>query len=72
MHLTQTCTITYVNTFLVTELLQYGIVYLTLRVVSAESTNTFKSRLDKFWANQDFKFDWNADIIGIAIRSINS
>ena len=26
-------------------------------VVSAESTNIFKNRLDKFWANQDFKFD---------------
>ena len=41
-------------------------------VVSAESTNTYKNRLDKFWANQDFKFDWNADITGIGRRSINS
>ena len=31
-------------------------------VASAESTNIFKHRLDKFWANQDFKFDWNTDI----------
>ena len=40
-------------------------------VVSAESTNTFKNCLDKFWANQDFKFDWKADIAGIGSRSIN-
>ena len=42
-------------------------------VVSAvESTNTFKNRLDKFWAHQDFKFDWNADITGMGSRSLNS
>ena len=40
-------------------------------VVSAESTNIFKNRFSKFWANQDFKFDWNADITGIGSRSIN-
>ena len=40
--------------------------------VFSESTNIFKNRLDKFWANQDFKFDWNADITGIESRSINS
>ena len=40
-------------------------------VVSAESTNTFKNRLDKFCANQAFKFDLNADITGIGSRSIN-
>ena len=34
-------------------------------VVSAESTDTFINNLDKFWANQDFKIDWNADITGI-------
>jgi hypothetical protein len=39
-------------------------------VVSAESTNIFKSRLDKFWAHQDFKFDWNAEITGIGSRSV--
>jgi hypothetical protein len=41
-------------------------------VVSAESTNTFKSRLDKFWAHRDFKFVWNADNTGIGSHSINS
>ena len=40
-------------------------------VVSAESTNIFKNRLDKFWANQDFKYDWNANISGIGSRSVN-
>ena len=40
-------------------------------VVSAESTNMFKNRLDKFWYNQHIKFDWNADISGIDSRSIN-
>ena len=41
-------------------------------VVSVESTNTFKNRLDKFWANQDFKFDWNANITKIGSRNVNS
>ena len=41
-------------------------------VVSAESTNTFKNRLDKFWAHQDFRFDWNADITGIGSSSLNN
>jgi hypothetical protein len=39
-------------------------------VVSAESTNRFKFHLDKFWAHQDFKFDWNAEIT--EIESVNS
>ena len=41
-------------------------------VVSAESTNTFKNRLHKFWAIQDFKFYWNADITGLGSHNINS
>ena len=40
-------------------------------VVSAESTNIYKNRLDKFWFNQDMSFDWNADITGTGSRSIN-
>jgi len=31
-------------------------------VISVDSTNIFKYRLDKFWYNQDLKFDWNAGI----------
>ena len=41
-------------------------------VISADSTNTFKNRSDKFWANQDSKYVRNADINGIGSRSINS
>jgi len=40
--------------------------------VSAESTNIFKNRLTKFWTNQDFEFDFRADINGIGNRSINN
>ena len=31
-------------------------------VVHAESTNTFKSRLDKFWSNQEIIYDYRAEI----------
>jgi len=31
-------------------------------VVSVESNNTYKNCLDKFWVNQEFKFDLHADI----------
>jgi len=34
-------------------------------IVIAESTNIFKNRLDRFWVNQELKFDWYADIAGI-------
>jgi len=34
-------------------------------VVSAGSTNISKNRLDKLWINQDIKFDFCADIVGI-------
>jgi hypothetical protein len=40
-------------------------------VVSAESTNTFTNRLDKFGVNKDVKFNWKADITGIGSRSIH-
>jgi len=39
-------------------------------VVSAESTNIFKSRLDKLWLNEEFKFDFRADFKGIGIDSV--
>jgi len=41
-------------------------------IVTAESTNIFKNRLDRFWVNQEIKFDWLADIAGIGSRSVNS
>jgi len=33
-------------------------------VVHAESTNTFKSRLDKFWSKQEIIYDYRAEIQG--------
>jgi len=39
-------------------------------VVSAETINTFKNRLDKFWSDQDVLFDYKADLHGIRNRSI--
>jgi len=41
-------------------------------IVNAESTNIFKNRSDRFWINQEIKFDWHADIAGIGSRSLNS
>ena len=53
------------------ELLQYAIVYLTLLFLQSLLIQN-KNRLEKFWANQDFQFDWNVDITGIGSHSINS
>ena len=33
-------------------------------VVEADSVNSFKNRLDKYWANQEFVFDYNSELIG--------
>jgi len=41
-------------------------------IVNAESTNIFKNRLDKFWVNQEIKFEWHADVAGIGSRSVNN
>ena len=38
-------------------------------VVKAESVNSFKNRLDKYWNNQEVKFNWKADIEGTGSRS---
>jgi len=35
----------------------------------SESLNVFKSRLDKFWQNQDVVYDYRADIQGTGNRS---
>jgi len=40
-------------------------------VVHAESTNTFKCRLDKFWSNQEIIYDCRAEIQGTGSRSVN-
>jgi len=33
-------------------------------VVEADSANSFKSRFDKYWANQEFVFNLNSELIG--------
>jgi len=38
-------------------------------VVSANTTNTFKARLDTFWHNQDIVYDFRAQLLGIGSRS---
>ena len=38
-------------------------------VVSTETVNTFKNRLDKFWRNQDVVYDYRADTEGTKNRS---
>ena len=34
---------------------------LTEEIVSAKNLNTFKNRLDKYWANQPMKYDFEAE-----------
>ena len=41
-------------------------------VVHAESTNTFKSRFDKFWSNQAIIYDYRAEIQGTGSRSVTT
>lgn len=38
-------------------------------VVCAKTTNAFKNLLDKFWSNQQFKFNWRAEVSGTGSRS---
>ena len=37
-------------------------------VVCAISVNAFKNQLDKFWANQDVVYDYEADIVGSNLK----
>jgi len=39
-------------------------------VVSAETVNTFKKWLDRFWSNQDVLYDYTADLRGIGNRTV--
>jgi len=39
-------------------------------VVHAESTNTFKSRLDKFRSNREIIYNYRAEIQGTGSRSV--
>jgi len=38
-------------------------------VVSAETVNTFKQCLDKFWSDHDMLYTYKADVHGIGNRS---
>jgi len=42
---------------------------LSKSVISADSVDSFKNRLDKFWSNQDTLFDYKVDLTGIGNRS---
>jgi len=39
-------------------------------VISANTLNTFKNRLDKFWSDQELVYDYKADLTGIGNRSL--
>jgi len=39
-------------------------------VVSADTINTFKNRLDKFWSDQEMLYDYNADLHGIGNHTL--
>jgi len=43
---------------------------LSNHVVSADTVNTFKNRLDIFWSTQEVMYDYKADLHGIGNRSI--
>jgi len=43
---------------------------LSNHVVSADTVNTFKNCLDKFWLNQEVTFNYKADLAGTGNRSI--
>jgi len=38
-------------------------------VISANNVNTFKNRLDKFWANQELISDYKSSLTGTGNRS---
>jgi len=38
-------------------------------VVKADSVNSFKGRLDRFWNDQEVKYNWKADTKGTGSRS---
>jgi len=38
-------------------------------VISVNTTDTFKRRLDKFWQHQDILYDYKAELTGVGNRS---
>ena len=43
---------------------------LSNHVVSADTVNTFKHHLDKFWSNEEVIYNYKADLVGIGNHSI--
>ena len=41
-------------------------------VVSADTIDTFKNRLDKFWKNQDMIYNYKSDLTGTDSRSLTN
>jgi len=40
-------------------------------VVESNSINSFKNNLDKFWQNEDVKFNWKANLTCAGSRSLS-
>ena len=38
-------------------------------IIEANNINSFKNKLDKHWANQNFKFNWRSDLTGSGSNS---
>ena len=38
-------------------------------IISADTTDTFKRRLDKFWQHQDILYDYKVELTGVGNRS---
>ena len=38
-------------------------------VISPDTTDTFKTRLDKFWKHQDILYDYKVELTGVWSRS---
>jgi len=39
-------------------------------VVEADTINTFKNRLDKYWSNQEVLFNFDTDLIGTVSQPV--
>jgi len=40
-------------------------------VVESKSINSFKNNLDKFWQNEDVKFNWKANLTSAGSHSLS-
>jgi len=48
----------------------YGTAYRSLSLLPVlYSVNSFKNRLDKHWASQELRYDWEAELSGTGSRS---